>query len=212
MRPEQIAARLAPFAVPLSEKQTAPLALYLDLLLRWNARMNLTAVRDPEHIVTRHFGESLWSAARLLAAATATVIDVGSGAGFPGLPLKIFAPDVRLTLIESQNKKATFLKEVVRTLGLEGVDVYTGRAEHYDQRAELVTFRAVEKFDSVLPVAASLLTGPGSRLGLLVGREQHRRAEELISGFSWNQAGTVPLAADRILLIGTKLAMNQEGQ
>jgi 16S rRNA (guanine527-N7)-methyltransferase len=230
MLADEIAALLAPFCAPLSNSQISQLAAYLDLLLRWNARVNLTAVRDIKSIVTRHFGEALWTADRLftgpslraatvgagtgapssndLALAVAAhqliVADVGSGAGFPGLPLKIFAPAIRLTLIESQNKKATFLKEVIRTLGLDDVDVYTGRAEQYGKRASLVTLRAVEKFDAVLPVAAGLLNGPGSRIALLIGRQQRQRAEVLVPHLGWEQAGTVPLATNRILLIGTK--------
>src|ERR1022692_1287749 len=116
----RIAELLGPFlgGEPLSPDLAAQLQAYLELLLRWNARINLTAVRDPEQIVTRHFGESLF-AARVLRdtgalAAGATLADVGSGAGFPGIPIQLFAPDVRVTLIESQNKKATFLREVVR--------------------------------------------------------------------------------------------------
>ncbi len=164
MDSDRIAALLEPFlgGEPVSPRLLAQLQAYLDLLLRWNARINLTAVRDPEQIVTRHFGESLF-AARILrddgAFATGlpvSLADVGSGAGFPGIPIKLFAPDIHLTLIESQNKKSTFLKEVIRTLELENAEVYPGRAEHWGKTAQIVTMRAVERFDSVLPVAASL--------------------------------------------------------
>jgi 16S rRNA (guanine527-N7)-methyltransferase len=218
MQPDQIAALLAPFEISLTDKQISQLAAYLEILLRWNSRMNLTAVRQPESIVTRHFGESLWAAAHLLApegistglvngvdreAQQPSVIDVGSGAGFPGLALKIFSPAIRLTLIEAQNKKATFLKEAIRTLGFSAVEVYCGRAEHYVGRAELVTLRAVEKFDIVLPTAARLLNGPGSQLALLIGRPQCDHAKELVPDLHWQQTQPVPLSTDRILLIGT---------
>src|SRR5215468_9629830 len=104
----------------------AQLQTYLDLLLRWNARVNLTAIRDPEQIVTRHFGESLFAARVLRDAgafdrateASPTLSDIGSGAGFPGIPIKLVEPQIPLTLIESQNKKATFLREVIRALEL----------------------------------------------------------------------------------------------
>ena len=139
MDADRIAALLGPFlgGTPLSPHLAAQLQAYLALLLRWNARINLTTVRDPEQVVTRHFGESLF-AARLLrdagaftaqAGNAATLADVGSGAGFPGIPTKLFVPEVELTLIESQNKKATFLREVIRTLGIEGTEVFCGRAE-----------------------------------------------------------------------------------
>src|SRR5450432_2851718 len=135
----RIAALLEPFlgSAPAPPGLLDKLQAYLDLLLRWNARINLTAVRDPEQIVTRHFGESLF-AARILrddgafpSGSPISLADVGSGAGFPGIPIKLFAPEIHLTLIESQNKKSTFLKEAIRTLQLENAEVYPGRAEHW---------------------------------------------------------------------------------
>ena len=176
MDSDRIAAHLEPFlgGEPVSPRMLVQLQVYLDLLLRWNARVNLTAVRDPEQIVTRHFGESLF-AARVLrddgAFATGlsvSLADVGSGAGFPGIPIKLFAPVIHLTLIESQNKKATFLKEAIRTLELQNAEVYPGRAEHWGKTAQIVTMRAVDHFDAIFPVAASLVTS-GGRLCLLAG-------------------------------------------
>src|SRR5580658_5381889 len=106
----------------LSPTQLQHISTYIDLLLRWNARVNLTAVRDPEEIVTRHFGESLFAARHLFpqqgAASSEYLIDLGSGAGFPGLPMKVWRPNLRLTLIEATQKKCTFLQEAVRKLGL----------------------------------------------------------------------------------------------
>src|SRR5580698_9800537 len=113
-----IATLLQPY---LTRQATFPDALYpklstyLDLLLKWNTRTNLTAIRDPEEIVCRHFGESLFAAQHLDPAAT-TLLDFGSGAGFPGLPIALLRPEIQVTLAESQNKKATFLREVVRSL------------------------------------------------------------------------------------------------
>src|SRR5207248_10920276 len=96
----------------LAAPHLAQLSAYLELLLRWNRRINLTAVREPHEIVTRHFGESLFAARHLLPPATTLeVADLGSGAGFPGLPLKIIRPLARVALIESQSKKSTFLNE-----------------------------------------------------------------------------------------------------
>src|SRR6266581_1446024 len=97
----------------LAQVQLQQLSDFLDLLLRWNAKTNLTSVREPEAIVTRHFGESLFLA-RHVSREERTVIDVGSGAGFPGIPLKIYSPHLAVTLTESQNKKAAFLNEVIR--------------------------------------------------------------------------------------------------
>src|SRR6202041_1504910 len=111
-----IAALLIPYLNPPAAI-LPQLSAYLDLLLKWNARTNLTAIRNPEEIVRRHFGESLF-AARHLDPNTSSLLDFGSGAGFPGLPIALLRPDVQVTLAESQNKKATFLREVVRNLAL----------------------------------------------------------------------------------------------
>src|SRR4051812_28057619 len=124
MEIRRISDLLTPFVAPdvLSTEQMEQVSIYLDLLLKWNAKTNLTAVRDPEDIITRHFGESFFAAkAWLKTGETKSVIDLGSGAGFPGLPMAIYAPGTKVTLIESQNKKSTFLKEVVRSLGLNSV-------------------------------------------------------------------------------------------
>src|SRR5882672_5561973 len=121
----------------LNPAQLRCISMYIDILLQWNERINLTAVREPEEIVTRHFGESIFAARRLFPVAgdssgkTVHVIDVGSGAGFPGLPIRIWAPQIRLTLIESNQKKATFLREVVRSITLTNVNVFDGRAGAY---------------------------------------------------------------------------------
>src|SRR5438552_18916429 len=123
-----IAAALAPFITHLSEDQLQQISTYLDLLLKWNARINLTSVRDPEEILSRHFGESFFLAEHLFSDEP-IIFDLGSGAGFPGLPLAIYAPQAKITLLESQNKKATFLKEVARALTLTNVNVFSSRAE-----------------------------------------------------------------------------------
>lgn len=148
----------------------AQLSDYLDLLLKWNARTNLTAIREPEEIVCRHFGESLF-AARHLAAGTDSLLDLGSGAGFPGIPIALVRPQIQVTLAESQNKKASFLREVIRTLGLSHVDVWAGRAESLpaDRRFHTVTLRAVDNMTAAIAAAEPratqqvvLLTSPGN--------------------------------------------------
>ena len=194
---------LEPYVTGLSQAQLAQVSAYLDLLLKWNARTNLTAVRGAESIVKRHFGESFFAARQLFPAPEAALraIDVGSGAGFPGLPLKIYAPALRLVLIESQNKKATFLKEVVRALDLREVEVFGGRAEDFPGRAELVTLRAVEHFPSVLAVAARLVA-PAGRLALLIAEAQILPARALLPQFSWSGPVNVPGSSRLVLLVG----------
>ena len=205
--------RIAELLQPYTAEAELPALLlqqlqrYLDLLLRWNARINLTAVRDPEQVVTRHFGESLFAARVLTAevsARSANLADVGSGAGFPGIPVKLFAPEIGLTLIESHSKKATFLREVGRALHLEGAQVFGGRAEEWGKTADVVTLRAVEKFERALPVAAKLVA-PGGRLCLLIGSGQVNAAQDLIGeSWTWEKPVTVPKAAGRVVVIAER--------
>jgi len=210
METARIAELLAPFSggERLPPRLLEALQRYLDLLLRWNARVNLTAVRDPEKIVTRHFGESLFAARVLLrgrdGAAASTLVDVGSGAGFPGVPMKLFAPQLRLTLIEVHNKKAVFLREVVRSLGLDRVEVFGGRAEHWAKTADLVTLRAVEQFERALPVAAKLVAEDG-RLGLLIGAGQGSTAQAVLGKpWRWREPAAVPLSEARVVLLAER--------
>jgi 16S rRNA (guanine527-N7)-methyltransferase len=129
------------------------LSVYLDLLLKWNARTNLTAIRDPEEIVRRHFGESLFAAQHL--GPCDTLLDFGSGAGFPGLPIALFRPEVAVTLAESQNKKATFLREAVRTMGLT-TEIWAARVETMPEPRQFhtVTLRAVDNMAAAIDAAS----------------------------------------------------------
>ena len=207
----------------LSPAQLRSISTYIDLLLHWNSRINLTSVRDPEQIVTRHFGESLFAARALFPSrvdagdpstslrtgSPAHIIDIGSGAGFPGLPIKLWAPGIHLTLIESNNRKATFLREVIRATKLTNVEVFAGRAEDFSAPqpgdSRTVTLRAVERFNRILPVAARLVP-PSGRLALLIGEAQVRQTYELIPSFLWSRPARIPRSSTRFLLVGT----NQE--
>ncbi|WP_049761571.1 16S rRNA (guanine(527)-N(7))-methyltransferase RsmG [Candidatus Korobacter versatilis] len=201
-------ARIAELLDPIvvAERQLEQISVYLDLLLKWNARMNLTAVRDPEQIVLRHFGESLFAARELFPDpdATGSLVDVGSGAGFPGVPIAIERPGLSVTLIEAHGKKATFLKEVVRSTRLTNASVQAIRAEEYVGVADVVTMRAVEEFASILPVSARLVR-PGGRLACLLGSPQAAEAEGVI-GECWRTERTVyfPGSTQRVLWIGQR--------
>ena len=189
------------------------ISTYIDILLRWNARVNLTAIRNPEEIVTRHFGESLFAARHLFPSSSAVpsvvkssprLADVGSGAGFPGIPLKLWNPRINLTLIESIHKKATFLREVVRALTLTDINVFNGRAEDLprDQAGfDVVTLRAVEQFEDALQISAALLT-PGGKLALLVGSSQQEIATTTLPSLLWSSARPIPQSKSRVLLVG----------
>lgn len=176
----------------------------MDILLRWNSRINLTALRDPEDIVIRHFGESFFAASRLITPDWGgRIIDLGSGAGFPGLPIALWAREAEITLIESSGKKGAFLNEVIRGLRISNAQVFNQRAEAYDSTAELVTMRAVEKFERAL-LEASRLIEDGGRLGLMVGAGQVKAAKRILSEFGWQESISTPSGHSRELLIGTK--------
>jgi len=160
---DRIAVLLSPYvgsaAVPADLYEQ--LSVYLELLLKWNARTNLTAIREPEEIVRRHFGESLFCGLHLPAEAT-TVLDLGSGAGFPGLPIQLLRPELQVTLAESQHKKASFLREAVRTLGLQ-TEVWADRAESMplSQRFSVVTLRAVDNMEAAMEAARGRVDAGG---------------------------------------------------
>lgn len=117
----------------LNQAQIQAFDWYEKELLVWNERFNLTAIRNPEGIRTKHFLDSLTCALVMNGKRQGALIDVGTGAGFPGIPLKILFPQIRLTLVESIGKKAEFCKHVISNLGLEGTSVILGRAEDVGQ-------------------------------------------------------------------------------
>lgn len=220
MTPAHISDLLGPFHLTMDEPRLHQISTYIDVLVHWNARINLTAIRKPKEIVTRHFGESLFAAQHLFPEAIHVgtglrpvsaerseaphLIDVGSGAGFPGLPCKIWNPAIHLTLIESNQKKATFLREVIRTLILTNVNVFPARAEtHPLSTADVVTLRAVERFDQTLPVAASLVA-PHGRIALLIGPSQLAQVPILAPNLAWDAPVEIPASGARVLLIGTR--------
>jgi len=153
----EIEGLLEPYLNPLPSQILPQLSEYLDLLVRWNARTNLTAVRSPEEMVRRHFGESLFAGDHLGDSLPERMLDLGSGAGFPGLPIALLHPAIAVTLAESQNKKASFLREVVRALGLKNVEVWAGRAEALppDRMFHTVALRAVDNMAAALEAASA---------------------------------------------------------
>ena len=162
MTAAEIQGLLTPFVARrvVPEELYEQLAAYLDLLLRWNARTNLTAIREPREIVLRHFGESLLCGLEMGARlpAGASVLDFGSGAGFPGIPVQLVQPGFRVTLAESQNKKAAFLREAVRTLALS--------TEVWGQRVEAMPAERV--FDGVMMRAVDDMVVASEAAGMRV--------------------------------------------
>jgi len=195
---------LEPFGLQLSSDQIRLILVYLELLMRWNPKINLTSIRKAEEMVTRHFGESLCLAqwARL----QGNLLDVGSGAGFPGLALQIVFPDLTATLLEPVSKKRAFLKEVVRACGFKFVEVRPERLEEFvaGSQAEhfnAITARAVGHFDHLVPEAVKIMN-PAGRLYLWVGQQQGNDLRQSSKKIEWDPPLAIPLAREREIWVG----------
>lgn len=198
---------LHPLAAPAYEQ----LAAYLNLLYRWNRRINLTAVRDPRQMAALHMAESV-RCAQLLPPETRTVLDFGSGAGLPGIPIQIARPEMTVTLAESQIKKAAFLREAIRTLNLTQATVHAGRANelltcstwnNLEGGFDVVTLRAVDRMDRALPAAAHCLR-MGGWMAVLTSRAEAKKIRETVQKIQWAEPDTIPGTNQRVLLIGHK--------
>lgn len=142
---------IAAFALdPLTGEQTGQLVQHYTLLCRWNSRVNLTRIIEPREAAKLHYAESLFGA-KFIAGAR-TVLDIGSGAGFPGIPLAVASPETRVTALEANQKKSLFLKEVKDELELDNLEVATARLEEFDWAGyELLTSRALDRAESIFP-------------------------------------------------------------
>ncbi|GAK41464.1 16S rRNA (guanine(527)-N(7))-methyltransferase RsmG [Paenibacillus urinalis] len=148
---QQLQDRLDPQGISLTEKQLEQFELYYKELVSWNERMNLTGITEREQVYTKHFYDSVSLSFYVDMNKIQTLADIGSGAGFPGIPLKICYPHLKLTIIDSLNKRINFLQHIVDTLGLTDVELIHGRAEELGRRTgyrdhyDLVTARAVAR-------------------------------------------------------------------
>ena len=194
---------LAPFGVEVDDRLAAQVSRYMETLLFWNQKVNLTAVTEPREILTRHFGESMFGA-QFLSRPEGVLGDVGSGAGFPGLALKLASPALHLKLIEPTIKKAVFLSEVVRALELNGVEVVKERTERIrGLGADVVTARAVGELAGLLGWARDAVFEGGQVL-LWLGAEDAERARGT-AGWEWAGPAAIPLSGQRVVLSGMKL-------
>jgi 16S rRNA (guanine527-N7)-methyltransferase len=204
LSPEVIRRALADFQLSASDGQVQQIQQYMRLLLIWNEKVNLTAIRDPLEILHRHFCESMF-AASAVPVENGRLADVGSGGGFPGLPLKIVRPSLQVFLIESNIKKATFLAEVIRELGLADTRVLVGRYEELGEEVaplDFVCSRALGDFQPFLEWAAEPRVA-AERAVLWIGArdlDQIRR----IATWEWRDPIPVPHSLQRLLLVGTK--------
>lgn len=198
----EIACLLEPFELQLDHHQLEAVRRYVALLVRWNHAINLTAIRRPEEIVVRHFGESMYLTK--FATLTGTLLDVGSGAGFPGLPIKLMRPELRVVLLEPSAKKRAFLKEVVRECNIDRVEVSGTRVEDFcgghQREFESVTMRAVGDSELVLPAVAGCVAASGG-VYLWLTKATARTLVETVPDFqrlfAWTDPLRLPLSRDR---------------
>ena len=141
------------FGITLSNQQLSQFYTYYELLIEWNEKMNLTAITDFEEVIKKHFLDSLSIGRILKQDSSVSILDIGTGAGFPGIPIKIAFPDTQITLMDSLNKRVNFLNEVICTLGLEKIDAIHGRAEDFAKKGMLR-----EKFDICVSRAVANLS------------------------------------------------------
>jgi 16S rRNA (guanine527-N7)-methyltransferase len=203
---EQLRRATSPFGISLASDQIAMVREYIRLLLKWNQSISLTTVTDPDEILSRHFGESMF-AAKVRPVENCRLADVGAGPGFPGLPLKILTPSLKLILIESNKKKCAFLSEVVRTLGLKEVEILSERFEQIRPETFLmdwITARALGEFKELLRWSAGALRPSGSLL-LWLGAED---ATRMVTNkdWLWEPAIKIPDSQRRFLLVGRPMA------
>lgn len=201
---ETVQRALREFGVDGTEQQVQQIQLYIKILLTWNDKINLTAIRDPLEILNRHFCESMY-AATAVPVENGRLADVGSGGGFPGLPLKILRPELQVFLIESNVKKATFLAEVIRELGLQGARVLVSRYEELAEEVaplDFVCSRALGEFAPFLEWASSEAVATKEVI-LWVGA---RDVDEIrrIKTWCWREPIPVPHSLRRLLLVGKK--------
>jgi 16S rRNA (guanine527-N7)-methyltransferase len=194
---------LSDFHIEVNETQVGQIQEYIKLLLAWNKKVNLTAIRDPLDILHRHFCESMFPA-KLVDLDGCRIADIGTGGGFPGLPLKILLPHAQIALVESSIKKAAFLAEVIRTLGLGNVNVVVSRYEELGEEIAPIDYlcaRALGDFGGFLAWAATNRVG-AKRAILWLGAKDVEEVEK-VKGWTWESAVAVPQSLRRVIIIGS---------
>jgi len=201
---ETIRRALGEFQVQVDEKQVILIQRYMKILGHWNEKLNLTAIRDPLEILCRHFCESMYGAVAV-PVDFGRLADIGSGAGFPGIALKIVRPDLELLLVESNIKKGTFLAEVVRELELRNVKVLINRYQELSEHLaplDYVCSRALGEFDSFLDWAGSEELS-ATRVVLWIGGRDLDEVRKS-AHWEWQEPIAVPQSLRRYILVGTK--------
>ena len=193
---------------PVDDRVAGKFDQYLSLLLRWNARINLTAIREPQDILSRHFVESI-ACAQHLPVGIGSLLDFGSGAGLPGIPIALCRPEIAVTLAESQTRKAAFLREVVRTLQLTST-VWARRAEEIAEEFDCVTIRAVDRMDEAVPLASALVRSGGWLAALTTSNRATEIKTLAGQGLRWLSPAHMTGSEQRILLLAQSESLDQK--
>jgi 16S rRNA (guanine527-N7)-methyltransferase len=204
LSPDIIQRALREFQLQATPEQVIAIQQYMAMLLAWNEKVNLTAIRDPVEVLYRHFCESMYAKVAV-PSLRGRLADVGSGAGFPGLALKIACPELHVFLIESNVKKATFLAEMVREIELGDTRVLVSRYEELGEEItpiDIVCSRALGEFDKFLGWARSERVAASQAILWVGGRD----VEEIrqIEGWNWMRPVPIPHSLQRFLLIGDR--------
>jgi 16S rRNA (guanine527-N7)-methyltransferase len=201
---EVIRRALDEFKLSVDDRQVLQIQEYIEILLLWNEKINLTAIRDPLEILYRHFCESMYAAVAI-PVENGRLADVGSGGGFHGLPLKIIRPDLQVFVVESNLKKATFLAEVIRELGLTDAQVLVRRYEELGEEVAPLDFicsRALGEFPAFLDWAGSQQIAAKEVIFWIGARDLPEIQK--IRTWEWREPILVPYSLRRLLLVGSK--------
>jgi 16S rRNA (guanine527-N7)-methyltransferase len=202
---DTIASILEPYGITSPVRLCDQIRAYIDLLLRWNKKTSLTTVTDPEGILRFHFAESFLAVAAV-PIRHGRLADVGSGAGFPAVPIRMVSEGLSIILIESNQKKATFLSEVARELQLKNVEVCRGRMEDVsfgDEPVDFVSARAVRIDDEFLEWSRRSLNTRGS-LVLWLGDEDASKIHQR-PGWKWSDPIRIPQSERRVIVHGARI-------
>ena len=205
---ETVRRALGEFQISIDSEQVFLIQQYIAILLRWNEKLNLTAIRDPLEILYRHFCESMF-AGGAIPVDKGRLADIGSGPGFPGIPLKIARPELELCLVESNVKKGTFLAEVVRELKLANSRVLISRYEELGEEIaplDYVCSRAVGEFGPFLAWAGSAQVQARQVILWVGGRDLE--AAQKSKNWEWREPILIPRSLQRYLLVGKKKEMS----
>lgn len=214
MYPEEFRKQLLAADVALTDQQMAQFDTYFHLLVEWNEKMNLTAITEEKEVYLKHFYDSLLVGLKMALNPQAAICDVGSGAGFPSIPLKILYPELSVTIVDSLKKRITFLQELTDQLGLSNVHLYHDRAETFGQNPafreqfDYVTARAVARLNVLAELCLPLVKKDGYFLALKAAKSDEELQEakpaiaQLGGKFIEEKTMALPLSGDeRHLLV-----------